>query len=130
MKLNLSVFLNRLLLSCAALLFAGCSGEPETPAVFVKAEPAVDAVLERHPRTLRVYLNAMPNTSRSALKLTGPRGEEPLSRFHTMGADDLMIEIDGHPLPNGEYTVEYIAAFEGDTKTYTGRYNFTVDVSE
>ena len=110
------------------LLQVSCSHTTILPAVFVKAEPAVDSVLKRHPRTLRVYLTALPDISNSTLHLFGDQGEVSLSRFHTMGADDLMIEIDDHPLPNGVYRVEWTAVVEGETQTFRGQYQFTVAV--
>jgi methionine-rich copper-binding protein CopC len=100
------------------------------PDIFIKADPAVDAVLDRHPRTLRVFLTSLPEISNSSLQLFGSQGEISLSRFHTMGADDLMIEIDDHPLPNGKYRVEWIAAVGDNQKQYRGQYWFTVAVED
>lgn len=113
-----------------AQIISACSTSTEPPAVFIKADPPVDAVLDRAPRTLRVYLTALPDISESSLQLFGDQGEISLSRFHTMGADDLMIEIDDRPLPNGTYTVEWTAIVEGDSEKYSGKYQFTVAVEE
>lgn len=115
------------LLAVACLLLA-CSQTTVIPEIFIKADPAVDSVLERHPRTLRVYLTSLPDISKSSLRLFGDQGEIALSRFHTMGADDLMIEIDDHPLPNGVYRVEWSAMIEGETQEFSGQYQFTVAV--
>lgn len=110
------------------IFIASCSETTVMPETFVKAEPAVDAVLDRRPRTLRIYLTALPDIPKSTLKLFGETGEVSLSRFHTMGADDLMIEIDDHPLPNGKYRVEWTAVVEGSSGTTSGQYEFTVAV--
>jgi len=103
----------------------------DSDAAFIKADPPRDATLTRSPRTLRVYLSQLPNIDNSSLTLIGPDGEEvPLSRFHTMGADDLMIEVDEQPLPNGEYTVQWTARFGDSEREYQGSYQFTVDIPE
>jgi len=94
--------------------------------VFLKAEPAVDEVLARPTRTLRLYFNALPDVPTSAVKLFGEQGEISLSGFHTMGADDLMIEIDDHPLPNGKYKVEWMAMLGEEKAHHMGSYEFTV----
>ncbi|GAB1266313.1 copper resistance CopC family protein [Aurantivibrio infirmus] len=102
----------------------------ESSPVYLRSEPAAGEVLERHPRTLRVYLSALPDIEKSSLTLTGENGEVSLSRFHTMGADDLMIEIDDHPLPNGNYSVSWSAVIEGDSSVHSGGFAFTVAVPE
>ena len=112
----------------AVMSLIGCSKTNVLPDTFIKAEPAVDAVVNRHPRTLRVYLTALPNIGKSSLRLFGEQGEISLSRFHTMGADDLMIEIDDHPLPNGVYRVEWDAVIGEDEIESSGQYEFTVAV--
>jgi len=118
-------FLIVLLLSC---LVIACSQTTVLPPVFIKSEPAVDAILDRHPRTVRIFLTELPNIPNSSLRLFGENGEVSLSRFHTMGADDLMIEIDDHPLPNGKYRVEWTATLGDDERQYSGKYEFTVAV--
>lgn len=122
------IILTPLLSLGAFLLLLSCSQTTEPPAVFVKADPSVDAILDRHPRTVRVFLTALPDIKNSDLRLFGEQGEISLSRFHSMGADDLMIEIDDHPLPNGVYRVEWSAVVENDEMTYHGKYQFTVAV--
>lgn len=127
---------------CAGMLSSvGCSKEEdvtatqapanpgtEAPEAFIRAEPEMNAVLERPPRSLRIYLSELPNIERSSLKLFGPNGEVTLRGFHTMGANDLMIEIEDHPLANGEYTVEWMARFGDEETMHTGSYQFTVAV--
>ncbi len=112
------------------IVIVSCAQKTVTPSVFIKAEPAVDAVLDRRPRTLRIFLTELPDIPKSTLKLFGEYGEVSLSRFHTMGADDLMIEIDDHPLPNGKYRVEWTAVLDGGTEEFAGKYEFTVAVEE
>ena len=75
-------------------------------------------------------MTELPDVSKSSVKLSGNQGDISLSHFHTMGADDLMIEIDDHPLPNGEYTVEWTATVGEDARQYNGKYNFTVAVED
>ncbi len=118
-------FTSLLIIFIISIGLVACSSEPEKD-IFLKADPAVGSQLERRPRTLRVFLARKPDVSKSNLKLTGPRGEEELTRFHTMGADDLMIEIKSHPIPDGKYKVEWEAMIEGDKKTYNGEYFFSL----
>ncbi|MEX2469686.1 MAG: hypothetical protein WD396_08025, partial [Pseudohongiellaceae bacterium] len=82
---------NLILCLPAGVLIACAAGEPYSP--LNDAEPAIDATLERAPRTLRLYYDALPEVSRSSLRLLGPQGEYPLRGLHTMAADDLMAEI-------------------------------------
>jgi len=112
----------------SALLLLGCAAsEPYSP--LLRAEPAVDASLERAPRTLRLYYDALPDVSHSSLRLVGPDGEYPLRGLHTMAADDLMVEIT-EPLGNGRYRVEWTTAVGDDPTLYSGTYEFTVSVAE
>jgi len=97
---------------------------------YLRSEPAAGAVLERLPRTIRVFLSALPDIKKSQLSLRGDSGEVSLSGFHTMGADDLMIEIKDHPLANGNYTVSWSAIIDGDEKLHSGSFSFTVAVAE
>lgn len=99
-------------------------GDPSE--VFLKADPEVDAEMNYSPRTLRVFLAELPEVSDSSMTLTGPDGDVALDGLHTMGADDLMIEIVDFPLASGEYMVEWTAKFAGDKKQYSGSYRFTV----
>lgn len=105
-------------------------GTQDGSEVFIKANPPVGAEMDYSPRTLRVFLTELPDIENSSVTLTGPDGEVPLTRFHTMGANDLMIEIEDYPLPNGQYTVDWTARFvDGDT-TYGGSYQFSVAAPE
>lgn len=113
----------------AAVLFlaliVGCaSSDSYTP--LINAEPDIGAVLERSPRTLRLFFKALPDVSRSNLTLLGPDGEYPLRGLHTMAADDLMIEITNPSVPPGDYTVRWSTVIEGDPNQYSGNYSFTV----
>lgn len=114
----------RRIATAAALLLAGCSaGGEHTP--LLRAEPAVDGLLTRAPRTLRLYYDALPDVSRSSLRLIGPNGEHRLRGLHTMAADDLMIEI-MDPVTDGEYTVEWVTAVGDDPTVHRGAYRFSV----
>lgn len=126
-KFTRYAFLLTSLLSVSFL--TACEKEPKRD-IFLKANPVVNAELERSPRSLRVFLAGKPDVSQSGLQLIGPRGEEELARFHTMGADDLMIEIKSRPLPDGEYTVKWQAVIDEDPETYSGEYQFTVKTKQ
>ena len=119
----------RVLIPCfLAALVAGCAtNEPYSP--LLRAEPAIAASLDRAPRTLRLYYAALPDVSRSSLRLIGPRGEYPLRGLHTMAADDLMVEI-MEPLGNGRYRVEWSTAVGDDPRLYSGAYEFSVHVAD
>lgn len=104
-------------------------GVENSPA-YLRSEPAAGSVLARHPRTLRIFLSALPDIEKSQLSLSGNSGEVTLSGFHTMGADDLMIEIKDHPLANGNYTVSWSAIIAGDEKRHSGSFSFTVAVPQ
>jgi methionine-rich copper-binding protein CopC len=67
----------------------------------------------------------LPDVSRSVVTLTGPAGELTLRGLHTMGANDLMMEIYDEVI-SGSYTVEWQTRFEGDTVQYSGSYRFSV----
>ncbi len=92
----------------------------------LRAEPAAGSVLHRAPRNLRLYYDALPDVSNSSLKLTGPEGEYELRGFHTMDADDLMIEITNPSVPDGDYVVAWTAVVGDDPSVYKGAYNFSV----
>lgn len=115
---------------------AGCGKAEEaeaesTPsAAFIKANPAVDETMEYPPRTLRVFLTELPDINNSSMRLTGPNGEVGLRGFHTMGADDLMIEIEEYPLRNGVYTIEWVATLADSGEKHSGSYQFTVAAPE
>ncbi len=91
----------------------------------LSAEPEIDGNLSRVPRTLRLYYDALPDVSRSSLKLIGPNGEHQLRGLHTMAADDLMIEI-MDPVTDGNYTVEWSTVVGDDPAVYSGSYSFSV----
>ena len=115
--------------SFAILAFAGqlsacASSSDYTP--LLRAEPEIGGELSRPPRTLRLYYDALPDVSRSSLKLTGPSGEHRLRGLHTMAADDLMIEI-MDPVTNGDYTVEWTTVVGDDPTAYSGVFSFTVN---
>ncbi len=92
----------------------------------LRAEPAAGSVLNRAPRNLRLYYGALPDVPNSRLKLSGPEGEYELRGFHTMGADDLMIEITNPSIPDGDYVVSWTAVVGDDPSVYEGSYNFSV----
>ncbi|MCY4265866.1 MAG: copper resistance protein CopC [Gammaproteobacteria bacterium] len=92
-------------------------------------EPAAGATLDRAPRILRLYYNALPDVSQSSLRLVGPSGEHQLRGLHTMAADDLMIEI-MDLLYNGDYTVEWVTMVGEDPNRYEGSFQFQVAVPE
>lgn len=123
-KTALSVFFVSILLGLSAC------GTEDGAQVFIKADPAAGAELDHSPRTLRIYLTELPDIGNSSISLAGPEGDVPLSRFHTMGANDLMVEVDQNPLPNGQYTVEWTARFVDGDKTYAGSYQFSVSVPD
>jgi methionine-rich copper-binding protein CopC len=124
--------LRRSLLCSAALIgfasLASCAAAPSyTP--FLGAEPGVGEVIaERLPRTLRLYYAALPDVDSSEVTLTGPEGDYTLRGLHTMGRDDLMMEIYQPSLTNGEYTVRWQAVVEGDPQRYEGEYSFEVAI--
>lgn len=119
---NFRTFLALILL--VGSLSACATGSGSSP--FIGAEPAADSVLTRAPRNLRLYYSALPDVSKSNLSLSGPGGNYDLRGFHTMGADDLMIEITNPSIPDGDYVVEWTAVVEGDATVYEGAYGFSV----
>ena len=112
------------LLLLAASLVGCVSSTGYSP--FLRAEPAVGSVLNRAPRNLRLFYEALPDVPNSSLKLTGPGGDYELRGFHSMGADDLMIEITNPSIPDGDYIVDWSAVFGEDSTVYEGSYRFTV----
>ena len=91
----------------------------------LRAEPEIGSELNRAPRTLRLYFDALPNVSQSSLRLVGPNGEHQLRGLHTMADNDLMIEIID-PVTIGGYRLEWVTVVENDPSTYSGVFNFTV----
>jgi len=106
------------------LLTACANSADRSP--LLSAEPALDAVLERSPRTLRLFFDALPDVSQSSLVLMGPDGKYPLRGMHTMAADDLMVEILNPSIPNGDYTVQWTTVVGSDTKVHSGTFGFSV----
>ena len=107
-----------------ALAAVSCSvAKPPTP--FISAEPEVESVQTRLPRTLRLYFEQLPDVPRSSVTLTGPNGELNLRGLHSMGANDLMMEIYDEVV-DGQYTVEWQTYVGEDPNQYSGSYSFTV----
>ena len=108
----------------STLIIAACSvANPPIP--FVRAEPEAGSVQTRLPRTIRLYFEQLPDVPRSSVTLTGPNGELNLRGLHTMGANDLMMEIYDEVV-NGEYTVQWQTYVGEDPDQYSGSYFFTV----
>ncbi len=108
-----------------AASFVGCASITDY-SPFLRAEPAVDSVLNRAPRNLRLFYEALPDVTSSSLTLTGPEGNYDLRGFHTMGSDDLMIEITNPSIPDGDYVVAWSAVVGEDSTVYDGSYQFSV----
>ena len=104
-----------LLISCAA-------GTTRSP--LLSAEPGIDSIQTRAPRTLRLYYSALPDVSRSSLRLEGQDGDMALRGLHTMAADDLMIEI-LDPVTPGTYTVYWETVVAGDSAEHEGNFQFS-----
>lgn len=119
---NLSSLMALLVMAASLVGCAGGSGSSP----FLGAEPAVDSVLDRAPRNLRLYFIALPDVPNSSLSLSGPGGNYDLRGFHTMGADDLMIEITNPSIPDGDYEVSWSAVVGEDPTVYEGSYGFSV----
>jgi len=115
------VFLTTVLL---VLLTACANSADYTPLLSV--EPTIGSVLKRPPRNLRLFFDALPDVSQSSLSLQAPDGDHPLRGMHTMGADDLMIEITNPSIPDGEYTVQWTTVVGDDTAVHSGSFGFTV----
>ena len=97
----------------------------DQPTPFINAEPEVGSTQSRLPRTLRLYFEQLPDVPRSSVTLTGPGGELNLRGLHTMGANDLMMEIYDEVV-DGQYTVEWQTYVGEDPTQYSGSYSFTV----
>ena len=112
--------------TCVISVLTSCTGVSDyTP--LLNSEPgAGETINERTPRTLRLFYAALPDVENSELTLTGPAGGYSLRGLHTMGADDLMVEIYQPALTNGHYTVQWKTRVEGDDADYAGEYTFEV----
>lgn len=108
-----------------ASLLTGCVSSGEYSPL-LRAEPVADSVLTRAPRTLRLLYDALPDVSQSSVSLVGPAGEYRLRGMHTMGADDLMIEIFEPAATDGDYTVNWSTVVGDDPTVYRGSFNFSV----
>ncbi len=108
----------------SAVLLNGCASS-SSYSPLTGAEPALNSDTTRVPRTLRLYYDALPVVEASSLKLTGPNGEHNLRGLHTMGMNDLMVEI-LDPVTEGEYLVEWVTKVGEDPATYSGSYTFSV----
>jgi methionine-rich copper-binding protein CopC len=115
-------------LLCLPILLVACS-TPGAHSPLLSAEPAIDAVLTRPPRTLRLFFAALPDVSRSNITLLGPAGEYQLRGLHTMAADDLMIEILEPAATPGGYTVQWSTVVGDDPMEYTGSFAFHVQAN-
>ncbi|MBT3531211.1 MAG: copper resistance protein CopC [Gammaproteobacteria bacterium] len=114
-----------LVLICVVL--SSCvGGTAHTP--LLNSEPAADSTASREPRSLRLFFEALPDVPNSSVVLTGPAGEYQLRGMHSMGADDLMMEIYQPALVSGDYTVTWSTIVEGDPSVYEGTFGFSVNL--
>lgn len=108
---------------CAVIL-GGCAFlEPGSP--LIGEEPEAGSVVNRAPRTLRLYFNELPDVPRSEITLQGPERNMNLRGMHNMGENDLMLEINDQ-LADGEYKVLWRTYLGSDDNEYRGEYTFTV----
>ena len=108
-----------------AVSLVGCASNTDY-SPFLRAEPATESVLNRAPRNLRLFYDALPDVPNSSLTLMGPEGNYDLRGFHTMGSDDLMIEITNPSIPDGDYVVDWSVVVGEDSTAYEGSYRFSV----
>ncbi|MDA9902620.1 copper resistance protein CopC [Gammaproteobacteria bacterium] len=106
-------------------VLTGCSLR-ENVSPLLASEPAADSITDRIPRTLRLYFKSLPNVELSNLRLSGPGGGYTLRGLHTMGEDDLMVEIYRPMLVDGEYRVEWEVEFNDGRASASGEYDFSV----
>lgn len=90
-----------------------------------QVEPAEGSTQDRPPRHLRIWFDAAPDPEKAELHLEGPAGELELVGLHTMGDDDLMVQITGR-MPDGEYTASWKLT-DADGETHEGQWTFTVE---
>jgi len=106
------------------LILSACTAvQSDSP--FISAEPEAGSVQTRTPQTLRLYFEELPDVPRSEVTLQGPTGSLNIRGLHTMGANDLMMEINDEVV-DGDYTVSWTAHMEEDPNEYQGEYSFTV----
>jgi methionine-rich copper-binding protein CopC len=108
----------------SAVLLNGCANSTAYSPL-IGAEPALHSDTTRVPRVLRLYYDSLPMVDSSSLKLTGPNGEHTLRGLHTMGMNDLMVEI-LDPVTEGEYLVEWVTQVGVDPAIYSGSFTFRV----
>ena len=108
-----------------SFVLTGCSLS-ESQSLLLASEPAANSITNRIPRTLRLYFKTLPNVDLSDVRLFGPAGAYTLRGLHTMGEDDLMVEIFKPILVDGEYRVEWEAKFDDGRAIASGEYDFTV----
>lgn len=118
-------FKSLLALFVLAASLVGCASSTDY-SPFLGAEPAADSVLNRAPRNLRLFYDALPDVPNSNITLTGPDGNYDLRGFHTMGSDDLMIEITNPSISDGDYVVAWSAVVGEDPAVHEGSYRFSV----
>ena len=109
-------------------VFTGCSLR-ESASPLLASEPEANSITDRIPRTLRLYFKSLPNVDLSNVRLSGPAGTYTLRGLHTMGEDDLMVEIYRPILVDGEYQVEWEVEFNDGRATASGKYDFSVKVA-
>jgi len=114
------------LLAVVFLLTACTTTQSDSP--FISAEPEEGSVQTRTPQTLRLYFEQLPDVPRSEVTLQGPSGILNIRGMHTMGENDLMMEINDQVV-DGEYTVYWSTHLEEDPNEYQGRYSFSVQAN-
>jgi len=113
-------------LAVVFLLTACTTTQSDSP--FISAEPEAGSVQTRTPQTLRLYFEQLPDVPRSEVTLLGPTGNLNIRGMHTMGANDLMMEINDQVV-DGEYTVYWTMHLEEDSNEYQGQYSFSVQTN-
>lgn len=111
-----------------SFVFSGF-GVNESVSPLLASEPEENSITERVPRTIRLYFKSLPDVDQSNISLIGPSGDYTLRGLHTMGEDDLMVEIYKPMLVDGEYRVEWEAQFTDGRVGASGEYNFSIRVS-
>ena len=109
-----------------AVSLLSCASSNTVYSPFLRAEPAAASILNRAPRNLRLFYDALPDVPNSSLTLMGPEGNYELRGFHTMGSDDLMIEITNPSIPDGDYVVDWSVVVGEDPTVHEGSYRFSV----